>query len=97
MVALKNSKNKREFKSKNYKEIIKHDIAKKNITELKNKYGIHDLEGLYSLKNKLEEERNIIYSQYTEMQRDRQKEREKEIEKKDKVKKDIVKKNIRRL
>lgn len=77
MVALKNSENPKKFKSENYKDIIKHDIAKKHITELRNDYGIESESELSSFINDLTTERNNVFSSYTALQREREKKQEK--------------------
>lgn len=81
MVALKNADDKKQFKSDNYKDIIRHDVAKKNITQLKNDYGIESESELSSLIEELEDERNRIYRHFTELQRNQTKEKEKEQKK----------------
>lgn len=81
MVALRNAEDKKQFKSENYKDIIKHDIAKKNITQLKNEYGITNASELSYLIKELESERNNLYKHFTELQKNRIKKKEKEQEK----------------
>ncbi|MFL2096494.1 hypothetical protein [Marinilactibacillus psychrotolerans] len=68
MISLKKAKNKMEFKSKNYKEIIKHDVAKKNITQLKDDFGIESESELTSFINELKKDRDKIYKNYTKLQ-----------------------------
>lgn len=65
-----------EFKSKNYKEIIKHDVAKKNITQLKDDFGIESESELTSFINELKKDRDRIYKNYTKLQKDHMKEKQ---------------------
>lgn len=78
MIALKNAEDKQEFKSKNFKEIMKHDIAKKNITKLKNTYAIESESELVSLLDELKSERRSLYTHVTTLQREQDKEHEKD-------------------
>ena len=81
MISLKKAKNKMEFKSKNYKEIIKHDVAKKNITQLKDDFGIESESELTSFINELKKDRDKIYKNYTKLQKDHMKEKQKKHKK----------------
>lgn len=73
MVALKNAEDKREFKSKNFKAIMKHDVAKKNITILKNKYNIRNENDFNKVYKDNKAERDQIYNKYSEIIKERNK------------------------
>ena len=78
MIDLKNAEDKEKFKSQNFKKIIKHDVAKKNITKLKNTYGIKSESELLSFIEELRNERSMIYENVTSLQREQDKEHEKD-------------------
>ena len=75
---VKISHDKEKFKSQNFKKIIKHDVAKKNITKLKNTYGIKSESELLSFIEELRNERSMIYENVTSLQREQDKEHEKD-------------------
>lgn len=96
----KKAKNKKEFKSNHYQEFKKFDNAKRNINLLKRDYAIDNIDDLISLKDKLKSERDIIYSQYTKLQQEKEREknnsRKNNSIKNNSSKKDPIKNKLRR-
>lgn len=72
----KKADNKKEFKSNHYQEFKKFDNAKRNMYLLRKEYSIDNINDLISFKEKLKEERDTIYSQYTKLQKEKEKERD---------------------
>jgi hypothetical protein len=78
IAAYKKAENKKEFKSKNYGEFKKFDNAKKNINLLKKIYNINSFDEFQNYQSKILEERNMLYKDYNNIQKERMKERENE-------------------
>lgn len=63
----KSSDNKVEFKRSNYDDFKKYDTAKRNMHLLKKDYGITNQEKLFNYYDEIMEERNELFSKYTEL------------------------------
>lgn len=74
IVEYKNSSNKEEFKKNHYKEFKIHDTAKKNLYLLKKVYEINSFDELLSFKETTLKERNHLYTQYTKIEKEKEKE-----------------------